>query len=96
MNAKITPIESPKRLFDFLTWQLQNCPLPDMLAAKENGEWRKYSTLEVKEKVDQISAGLLKMGFSKGDGSIEGRDKIGIISHHCPKWMMVDMAIQQI
>ena len=86
----------PKRLFDCLTYQLQNFPLPDMLAAKENGEWRKYSTLEVSKKVDEISAGLLKQGISGGDGSIEGKDKIGIISQNCPEWMMVDMAIQQI
>jgi long-chain acyl-CoA synthetase len=86
----------PKRLFDCLFYQLQKFPLPDMLAAKEGGEWRKYSTREVGEKVDQISAGLLKMGLSGGDGSTEGKDKIGIISQNCPEWMMVDMAIQQI
>ncbi|WP_324720307.1 AMP-dependent synthetase/ligase [Salinimicrobium sp. HB62] len=89
-------IKEPKRLFDCLDYQLQNFPLPDMLAAKENGKWKKYSTLEVRKKVNEISAGLLKMGFSGGDGSIEGKDKIGIISQNCPEWMMVDMAIQQI
>ncbi|MHA6278880.1 AMP-dependent synthetase/ligase [Salinimicrobium sp. CAU 1759] len=89
-------INQPRRLFDCLTYQLQNFPLADMLAAKENGEWRKYSTLEVSKKVDEIGAGLLKLGFSGGDGSIEGKDKIGIISQNCPEWMMVDMAIQQI
>ncbi len=88
--------QNPKRLFDCLSYQLENFPLPDMLAAKENGEWRKYSTREVSEKADQISASLLNMGFSAGDDSIEGKDKIGIISQNCPEWMMVDLAIQQI
>ncbi|MCY2685520.1 AMP-dependent synthetase/ligase [Salinimicrobium sp. TH3] len=88
--------QNPKRLFDCLNYQLENFPLPDMLAAKENGEWRKYSTSEVSEKADQISASLLKMGFSAGDNSIEGKDKIGIISQNCPEWMMADLAIQQI
>lgn len=83
-------------MFDCLGWQLQNFPLEDMLAAKENGLWRKYSTREVAEKVDQLSAALLGMGYSAGDGSIEGRDKIAIISLNCPEWMMTDMAIQQI
>lgn len=96
MTPQIKNTGEPKRLFDCLSYQLENFPLPDMLAAKENGEWRKYSTREVGEKVDQISAALLKMGFSAGDGSIDGRDKIGIISQNCPEWMLVDMAIQQV
>lgn len=95
MKNQIT-LKGPKRLFDCLDYQLQNYPLEDMLAAKESGKWRKYSTLEVKKKVDDISAGLLHLGLSGGDSSIEGKDKIGIISQNCPEWMMVDMAIQQI
>ncbi len=85
----------PKRLFDCLSYQLENFPLEDMLSAKENGQWRKYSTREVQEKVNQLSAGLLQLGISGGDGSVEGRDKIAIISPNCPEWMMVDLAIQQ-
>ncbi|NJW54405.1 AMP-binding protein, partial [Salinimicrobium oceani] len=96
MNPQVKNSGEPKRLFDCLSYQLENFPLPDMLAAKEEGEWRKYSTAEVKQKIDQISASLLKMGISGGDGSVEGRDKIGIISQNCPEWMMADMAIQQI
>ena len=96
MNSEIKISGEPKRLFDCLSYQLEHFPLPDMLAAKENGVWRKYSSREVSDKVDQISASLLKMGFSRGDGSTEGRDKIGIISQNCPEWMMADMAIQQI
>ncbi|GHA45751.1 AMP-dependent synthetase [Salinimicrobium marinum] len=88
-------LQQPTRLFDCLTYRLKNSPAPDFLAAKENGVWRKYSTSEVREKVDGLSAGLLKKGFSGGDGSIEGRDKIGIISANCPEWIMADMAIQQ-
>ncbi len=86
----------PKRLFDCLTYQLENYPLDDMLAAKENGKWQKYSTRDVQEKVNQLSAGLLALGVSRGDGSIDSRDKIAIISQNCPEWMIVDMAIQQI
>ncbi|MDX1751998.1 MAG: long-chain fatty acid--CoA ligase [Salinimicrobium sediminis] len=96
MNPLVKNSGEPKRLFDCLSYQLENFPLPDMLAAKEEGKWRKYSTAEVKQKIDEISASLLKMGFSGGDGSVEGRDKIGIISQNCPEWMMADMAIQQI
>ncbi|MBB6610630.1 long-chain fatty acid--CoA ligase [Pontibacter sp. Tf4] len=87
---------TPTRLFDCLTYQLQHFPLPDMLAAREKGEWRCYSTQEVQQKVDQLSAGLLGLGITRGDGTIEGRDKIAIISQNCPEWMLADMAIQQI
>ncbi len=41
--------------------------MPDMLAGKENGQWRKYSTQEVKETVDKLSAGLLNLGITDGD-----------------------------
>ena len=88
--------DKPKRLFDCIAWQLEYAPLEDMLAAKENGQWRKYSTSEVQDKVNRISAALLHAGISRGDGAAEGRDKIAIISQNCPEWMLVDMAIQQI
>lgn len=89
-------INEPTRLFDCLTYQLENFPLEDMLSAKENGKWKNYSTLEVRDKVNQISADLMKLGISSGDKTAEGRDKIAILSHNCPEWVMVDLAIQQI
>ncbi|PRY11310.1 long-chain acyl-CoA synthetase [Pontibacter ummariensis] len=86
----------PKRLFDCLTYQLQNFPLEDMLAAKENGVWKKYSTQEVSDRVNRISAALLELGITSGDGTIAAKDKVAILSHNCPEWMMVDLALQQI
>ena len=67
-----------------------------MLAAKENGAWRKYSTREVKEKVNNLSAGLLQLSVSANDWSDEGADKIGIISNNRPEWIITDMAVQQL
>ena len=32
------------RIFDFLQYQLDKFPKPDMLAGKENGNWKLYST----------------------------------------------------
>ena len=86
----------PKRLFDCLNYNLEKSPLPDMLAAKENGKWRTYSTQEVKETVDKLSAGLLNLGIGKGDMSSEGRDKVALLSKNRPEWVMVDLAVQQI
>ena len=67
-----------------------------MLAAKEAGQWKKYSTAEVKSIVDNLSAGLLSLGIGGGDMSPEGRDKVAIISKNRPEWIMLDLAIQQI
>ena len=68
-----------------------------MLAAKdEGGIWRKYSTGEVREIVDKLSAGLVHLNMGPNDGSIEGRDKIAVISSNRPEWMFLDLAVQQI
>ncbi len=67
-----------------------------MFAAKEGGTWKKYSTAEVKDLVDQLAAGLLHLGISPNDMSIEGRDKVAIISKNRPEWLMVDLAVQKI
>jgi long-chain acyl-CoA synthetase len=86
----------PRRLFDCLQYHLERTPVPDMLAGKENGQWRTYSTQQVKETVDKLSAGLLNIGVSAGDSTAEGRDKITVISKNRPEWLMLDMAVQQI
>jgi long-chain acyl-CoA synthetase len=86
----------PKRLFDCIRYQLERKPLPDMLAAKENGQWRAYSTQEVKDTVDKISAGLLNMGIDCSDMTDAGRDKIAILCKNRPEWIMLDLAVQQI
>jgi long-chain acyl-CoA synthetase len=86
----------PTRLFDCLAYQLENAPLEDILSAKKHNKWRKYSTREVTNIVNQLSIGLLAQGLSSGDGSKEGRDKVAIISANRLEWIMVDLAIQQI
>jgi long-chain acyl-CoA synthetase len=83
------------RLFDFLDYQLQHFPKADMFAAKEEGEWRAYSTAEVSATVNQLAAGLLKMGVGGKDMQITNQDKIALISRNRPEWLMLDMACQQ-
>ncbi|MFC5270585.1 AMP-dependent synthetase/ligase [Adhaeribacter terreus] len=77
------------RAFDILPYQLKKYPQPDCLAAKINGEWRKYSTQQVQEKANQVSLGLLKLGIKSGD-------KVAIVSMNRPEWVFVDYGIQQI
>lgn len=77
------------RTFDTLRAQLTNNPLDICLSAKVDGEWKKFSTAEISEIVDQLSLGLLKMGVEPGD-------KIGLVSFNRPEWVFADFAISQI
>lgn len=86
----------PKRLFDCLEYNLERKPLPDMLAAKANSNWKGYSTSEVKDTADRLGAGLLKLGISCGDMTAANRDKIAILCKNRPEWIFLDLAIQQI
>jgi long-chain acyl-CoA synthetase len=89
-------MSKPRRLFDCIEQQLKHNPLEVMLAGKENGQWRKYSTTEVKDIVDKLAAGLLAAGISSNDMSVEGRDKIAILSKNRPEWVFLDLAVQKI
>ncbi|MEO6220714.1 MAG: long-chain fatty acid--CoA ligase [Ginsengibacter sp.] len=92
----MTSITDAKRLFDCMEYQLQNAPLEDMLAAKENGIWNKFSTEKVASNINNLSAGLLKLGISCSDMNPENRDKISVISKNRPEWLILDMAVQRI
>ena len=89
-------MKEPTRLFDCIQYHLERTPLDDMLAAKENGQWKKYNTREVDELVNKLSAGLMLMGFGAGDKTDEGRDKIAVLSKNRPEWIILDLAVQQI
>ncbi|MDQ6610419.1 MAG: AMP-binding protein, partial [Bacteroidota bacterium] len=89
-------MNKPHRLFDCIDGQLQKGIVQGALVAKEAGMWRKYSTQDVKNIVDKLSAGLLALGVSSGDMSVEGRDKIAILSKNRPEWIFLDLAVQQI
>ena len=86
----------PTRLFDCIEMHLKDAPNFTMLAGKENGEWIEYSTVKVSELVNRLSSGLLYSGIGPGDFSIEGRDKVAVISKNRPEWVMLDLAVQQV
>src|SRR5688500_16298882 len=89
-------MSKPRRLFDCIDEQLEKGPLDVMLAAKENGQWRSYSTVEVADIVNKLAAGLLASGVSSNDMSVEKRDKIAILSKNRPEWVFLDLAVQKI
>ncbi|MEO6219331.1 MAG: long-chain fatty acid--CoA ligase [Ginsengibacter sp.] len=86
----------PTRLFDCIELHLHSAPLRIMFGGKENGTWKQYTTQDVSDIVNKLSAGLLKMGISNGDNSAEGRDKIAVISRNRPEWLLLDLAVQRI
>lgn len=72
-----------------------NEPRPDLLNAKVNGVWQSYSTQQVHDMACQLAIALLKAGISAGNGTVEGADKIGLISSGRPEWIITDLAVQQ-
>lgn len=84
------------RIFDFLDYQLNRFPKKDMFCGKENGQWTPYSTADVKDIVNRLSAGLVKLGLSGHNMQIEQQDKVALISKNRPEWLMLDLACQQI
>ncbi len=77
------------RLFDVIPYQLEHYPSDKSLNIKKGKEWKSYSTKEVIEQANKLSAGLIKKGIKEGD-------KIALVSFNRPEWIFVDMAIGQI
>ena len=86
-------MEKATKLFDCIEIQAKH-PIPDLLNGKLNGAWVSYSTTQVHEKIYQLAKALIDMGVSAGDGTTEGRDKIGLISENRPEWLITDLAVQ--
>lgn len=87
---------NPTRLFDCIDLHLKDAPSRTMLAGKENGQWKEYSTSDVADIVTRLSAGLFHLGMRPGDTTAEGKDKIAVIAKNRPEWVMLDLAVQQI
>ena len=87
---------TPQRLFDCLDVLMKDCPNEILLSGKEGGSWKSRTVKEVYDAVEKLSAGLLALGISANDMSVEHRDKIAIISKNRPEWMLLDLAVQKI
>ncbi len=86
----------PTRLFDFLEKQKNDFPKNDCLGYKENDTWKTYSTTEVSELVNKLSAALLSIGVQGNNMDVQQQDKIALISKNKPEWFFLDLACQQI
>ena len=77
------------RIFDLLEHCRSNFPKGDMVAGKQDGAWRRYSTDEFLGLADSVSRGLLSIGIQKDD-------KVAIMSANRPEWNICDFGIMQI
>ena len=84
------------RVFDFLYEQHRHFTKKELLSEKVDGQWKSYSTAEVIDLVNRLSAGLLELGLSGNDMKVENQDKIAVISRNRPEWILLDLACQQI
>jgi len=78
-----------KRIFDLLTYSEENFSMDVALAVKRQGKWETFSTSDYRNNVDDVSLGLLAMGFEKGD-------KIATVSNNRPEWNFIDFGMTQI
>lgn len=77
------------RIFDLLDRYDELYHKDDVLAAKENGKWVKYSYQDYINFSNYFSYGLLSMGFKRGD-------KIATVTNNRPEWNFADMGMLQI
>lgn len=82
------------RLFDIVAERAQAEPHSGMLAAKEQGQWRTYTSREVWDTARKLCGGLQTLGITPQLTNPEQQEKIAIISPNRPEWMMTDLAVQ--
>jgi len=78
-----------KRLFDFLTEQVEKHPDAPFVSSKVNKQWKTYSFTQTHENSNRVSQLLINLGLKKDD-------KIAIISANRPEWNFTDLGSQQI
>jgi len=76
------------RVFDILELYKTTYKKKDVLSAKENKQWRKYSSDDLITKTNSVSYGLISLGLTD-------KDKVAIISNNRPEWNFCDYGCQQ-
>jgi long-chain acyl-CoA synthetase len=77
------------RIFDLIPHQISSYDKAVALARKEDGQWKTYSSKDLKRIVDNLGLAFLSSGIAAGD-------KVAIISENRPEWNFIDFALQQI
>jgi len=62
---------------------------PLLRSRKADGEWKQWSRIKVQQAVLRVAAWLEKQAIKPGD-------RVGILGHNCPEWLIADFAILRI
>ncbi|MBC7694466.1 MAG: long-chain fatty acid--CoA ligase [Burkholderiales bacterium] len=77
------------RVFDILELYRTKYRKDDILSAKENKQWKKYSSDDLINYANLVSSALLALGLTD-------QDKVAIISNNRPEWNFCDFGCQQV
>jgi long-chain acyl-CoA synthetase len=81
--------ESITRVFDLIRYNLDKFPKQEFINGKTDGTWKKYSTQQFSDQVDNLSRGLVGLGIGK-------TAVVAVMSHNRPEWNITDFAISQL
>ena len=87
--ARKAPLASLETLVDLLEHACETYRKPDALQVKRNGVYEPISSDNLRKSVQQIGAGLAKLGVRKGD-------RIALVSENRPEWAIADQGILSI
>jgi long-chain acyl-CoA synthetase len=82
-------MQEPRLLFELLEHQQRRHPLDYAFAAKEQGTWKRYSTAQSLDEINQVALGLLAIGLQPGD-------RIATVSINRPEWNFLDLGMLQV
>ncbi len=82
-------MQEPRLLFELLEHQQRRHPLDYAFAAKEQGIWKRYSTAQSLDEINQVALGLLAIGLQPGD-------RIATVSNNRPEWNFLDLGMLQV
>lgn len=77
---------SPRNLVDLLWGVFSRYPTRPLLFYKEEGQYKSFTAEEIWYKVQSFAHSLKERGIRYGD-------RVAILSHNCPEWVIADMAI---
>ena len=85
---------SIERIFDIVRNRAEHEPDSVLLAAKEQGAWRTYTTKEAWFTARKVCGGLLDLGIGNAVLEPEQQEKVAIISPNRPEWLITDLGVQ--
>src|SRR6516162_7272169 len=80
-------MQTPRRLFDLLEFQMERCPQTDAFAQKVGRKWHVYSTAQVLKSVNELAWGLHLCGIRKGDRIAN------VTENNRVEWNVIDGAV---